>query len=95
MRSTDGAVFTKIRGTSDSIRRITSTSMGVLIPTDEEHVVAKGKKIPKLGAKSDASLMIARVTHAGSIVVVGSKGTVIRSTDHGDTFASVKLQRGD
>ena len=89
-RSTDGDAFTKIKGVSESIARMTVCPLGVLIPTDPGHVfVAQGKKVRKLGCKAGRELMQARMLESGTIIAVGAGGTIVRSTDEGASFEKV------
>lgn len=92
-RSKDGFKFTKVKGLTEYIGRISSTSLGVLVPTDSPgHLyVREGKDFRKTAAKSGADLMIARVTPRGTLLVVGAGGAVLRSTNNGKSFERVKV----
>ena len=91
-RSTDGKKFRKVSGVKEDIARITSTPLGVLIPTDSPGrlYIGSAGKIRKTGLEAGVDLMKATVTPRGTIVVVGLGGKVFRSTDEGETFAAVK-----
>jgi photosystem II stability/assembly factor-like uncharacterized protein len=91
MRSDDGIEFKKVKGVEESIGRMASCPLGVLIPTDPGHVyLAQGKKIRKLGCKAGKDLMQVRMLSSGTIIAVGSGGTIVRSTDEGASFSNVE-----
>lgn len=92
-RSKDGFKFTKVKGLTEYIGRISNTSLGVLVPTDSPgHLyVREGKDFRKTAAKSGADLMIGRVTPRGTLLVVGAGGAVLRSTDNGKTFERIAV----
>lgn len=93
-RSTDGgATFKRVKGVGESIARIATTSIGVLIPGDAPgHLyLAKGNKVAKLGLTAGVDLMNATVTREGTIVVVGAGGAVFRSEDEGASFERVDM----
>ncbi len=91
-RSTDGKKFRKVKGVKEDIARISMTPLGVLIPTDRPGrlYIGSAGKIRKTSLEAGVDLMKATVTPRGTIVVVGLKGAVFRSTDEGATFQKVK-----
>jgi photosystem II stability/assembly factor-like uncharacterized protein len=92
-RSKDGFKFTKVKGIEPYIGRISSSTLGVLVPTDNPGnlYIREGKDFRKTAAKSGADLMIGRVTPRGTLLVVGGGGAILRSTDKGKTFERITV----
>ena len=89
----DGAKFTRIKGISEFIGRISNSALGVLVPTDAPgHLfIREAKTFRKTSAESGADLMAARVTPRGTLIAVGAGGAVLRSTDRGETFQRIDV----
>ena len=75
--------------------RFTPSSMGMLIPTDDPAALyvcsgtdaAGFKRLPLAAMGGNA--MSATLTPKGTLIVVGARGGILRSTDSGATFAKV------
>ena len=89
----DGASFTRVNGISEYIGRISNSALGVLVPSDAPgHLyIREAKAFRKTSAESGADLMAARVTPRGTLIVVGAGGSILRSTDRGETFGRITV----
>ena len=91
--SKNGTTFTKVPGVDESIARIWSSPLGVLVPGDTPgHLyLAKGGAVTKTGAKAGSDLMSAVVTPVGTVITVGARGVVLRSEDRGESFEKIDV----
>lgn len=79
-----------VAGINEYMARIRSTPLGLLVPTDPGHLfLVKGEAVTKLKLNAKAELMMATVTPAGTIVVVGLQGAIHRSTNQGKKFEKI------
>lgn len=91
--STDGRRFKPLSGAKVSLSRVAKTSLGVLIPTDAPGdillVTSQPKpKVTKLAIGTGADLMTVTMTPKGTLVAVGDKAQIHRSTDDGTTWTA-------
>ena len=93
VRSKDGNKFTRMKGVKESIGRMSSSPLGVLIPTDEpgKLYIARENNIHSTPLSAGVDLLMARVTPRGTLLVVGCGGLVFRSEDGGSSFEKINI----
>ena len=91
--SKDGKTFKRVDGVEESIGRITSTSLGILIPCDDTGAlyIVEDEQVRKTMVEEGATLMQATVTPRGALIAVGAKGRIWRSADQGATYARIEV----
>lgn len=84
--------FTSIKGIKVEVCDMFASELGVLIPTNRPGnlYITKGKTLHKTSLETGVDMMTALHTQEGSLIVVGSQGTIFRSTDQGESFEQVE-----
>ena len=90
--SKDRKKFKKLQGVEDGIGRISSSPLGILVPTDDPGYLyrVQKSKLTKTALEAGTNLMAAMVTGKGTLLVAGGDGGIFRSTDQGETFEPVE-----
>jgi photosystem II stability/assembly factor-like uncharacterized protein len=90
----DGETLSRVTGIPESIARISPSPLGMLVPTDDP-----GYLYICRGITSDTfertpvkagDLMSATVTPNGTLLTVGKRGSIFRSTDSGKNFSKIE-----
>lgn len=90
VRSREGGPFEPVAGMAGTIRKMAVTSLGLLLPSQKGlFVVREGAASPEKLGSGDVNQVV--VTRAGTVIVVGNKNTIRRSTNGGRTFKSATV----
>lgn len=91
--SKNGKNFKQVDGVRESIGRISTSSLGVLVPTDAPGYlyVVEDDSPRRLNIEAGVDLMQAAVTPRGALIAVGDQGAAYRSTDAGEHFVKLDL----
>jgi len=92
-RSTDRKTFTQLKksGSKGIIGSMADSPLGVLVPTGSGLFLIPPKAAAPKKTKLAEDVSHAIVTSKGTLIAVGAKNSVYRSTDGGKTFAKVKM----
>lgn len=89
VRSRNGGPFEPVAGIAGTIRKMMSTALGLLLPSKKGlFIVREGADPEKLGT---GDVNHVAVTRAQTLIVVGNKNTIRRSTNGGRTFKAAAV----